>query len=78
MTRPPRHVGIFGNREKAEVRSLVPALSRWIQKQGIQVSRTAEYVADPVQLVADRVGDLCIDAEVEGPEHGAQAPYDKA
>jgi len=41
MTRPPRHVGIFGNREKAEVRSLVPALSRWIQKQGIQVSLEA-------------------------------------
>lgn len=41
MTRPPRHVGIFGNRDKAEVRALVPALSRWIQKQGIQVSSEA-------------------------------------
>jgi len=41
MTRPPRHVGIFGNRDKAEVRALVPALSRWIRKHGIRVSLEA-------------------------------------
>ena len=38
MTRPPRHVGIFGNRDKAEVRALLPALTRWIQKEGKKVS----------------------------------------
>jgi NAD+ kinase len=34
MTLPPRHVGIFGNREKPEVRTLLPALTRWIRNQG--------------------------------------------
>jgi NAD+ kinase len=31
---PPRHVGIFGNREKPEVRALLPTLTRWIKAQG--------------------------------------------
>jgi NAD+ kinase len=34
MTLPPRHVGIFGNREKPEVRALLPELMRWIRSQG--------------------------------------------
>ena len=34
MTLPPRHVGIFGNRDKAEVRTLLPSLTRWIRAQG--------------------------------------------
>lgn len=34
MTLPPRHVGIFGNREKADVRALLPALARWIRAEG--------------------------------------------
>lgn len=38
MTRPPRHVGIFGNRDKADVRALLPELTRWIRAKGKQVS----------------------------------------
>ncbi len=38
MTHPPRHVGIFGNREKGEVRALVPALARWIRARGRRVT----------------------------------------
>ena len=34
MTLPPRHVGIFGNREKPEVRALLPRLVRWIRTEG--------------------------------------------
>lgn len=34
MSRPPRHLGIVGNREKEGVRALVPALVRWIRRQG--------------------------------------------
>jgi NAD+ kinase len=34
MTLPPRHVGIYGNREKAEVRALLPSLLRSIQAKG--------------------------------------------
>ena len=38
MTRPPRHVGIFGNRDKADVRALLPGLTQWIRAKGKQVS----------------------------------------
>ena len=38
MTRPPRHVGIFGNRDKADVRTLLPGLTKWIRSKGRQVS----------------------------------------
>ncbi len=38
MTLPPRHVGIFGNREKAEVRSLLPSLIRRIKSKGRRVT----------------------------------------
>jgi len=34
MTLPPRHVGIVGNRDKPEVRTILPALTRWIRAQG--------------------------------------------
>jgi len=34
MTFPPRHVGIFGNRDKDEVRALLPSLLRWIHSKG--------------------------------------------
>jgi len=34
MTLPPRHVGIFGNRDKDEVRALLPSLLRWIHSKG--------------------------------------------
>ena len=42
MTLPPRHVGIFGNREKAEVRALLPSLIRTIRAKGgrVTVDRT--------------------------------------
>ncbi|HEU4334130.1 MAG TPA: NAD(+)/NADH kinase [Candidatus Eisenbacteria bacterium] len=38
MTRPPRHLGIVGNRGKEGVRSLLPTLVRWIREQGVPVS----------------------------------------
>jgi NAD+ kinase len=38
MTRPPRHLGIVGNRGKEGVRSLLPPLVRWIREQGHAVS----------------------------------------
>lgn len=38
MTRPPRHLGIVGNRGKEGVRALLPPLVRWIRDQGIRVS----------------------------------------
>jgi NAD+ kinase len=38
MTLPPRHVGIFGNREKSEVRALFPELVRWIRARGLRVT----------------------------------------
>ncbi|HSQ59079.1 MAG TPA: NAD(+)/NADH kinase [Acidobacteriota bacterium] len=38
MTRPPRHLGIVGNRGKEGVRSLLPPLVRWIREQGVPVS----------------------------------------
>ncbi|HEX7079308.1 MAG TPA: NAD(+)/NADH kinase [Candidatus Eisenbacteria bacterium] len=38
MSRPPRHLGIVGNREKEGVRALLPALVRWIRQQGRKVS----------------------------------------
>jgi len=41
MTRPPQHLGIFGNREKPEVRALLPALVRWIRERGARVSLEA-------------------------------------
>ncbi|HET9250789.1 MAG TPA: NAD(+)/NADH kinase [Candidatus Eisenbacteria bacterium] len=34
MTLPPRHVGIFGNRDKPDVRALLPRLVRWIRSEG--------------------------------------------
>ena len=41
MTRPPQHLGIFGNREKPEVRLLLPALVRWIRERGARVTLEA-------------------------------------
>ncbi|MEK7315808.1 MAG: NAD(+)/NADH kinase [Candidatus Eisenbacteria bacterium] len=38
MTRPPRHLGIVGNRGKEGVRALLPPLVRWIRSQGLDVS----------------------------------------
>ena len=38
MTAPPRHVGIVGNRTKAEVRAFLPSLARWIRAQGCRVT----------------------------------------
>jgi NAD+ kinase len=38
MTRPPRHLGIVGNREKEGVRALLPPLVRWVRAQGRRVS----------------------------------------
>jgi NAD+ kinase len=38
MSRPPRHLGIVGNREKEGVRALLPPLVRWIRHQGCKVS----------------------------------------
>ena len=38
MTRPPRHLGIVGNRGKEGVRALLPPLVRWIRGQGLDVS----------------------------------------
>jgi NAD+ kinase len=38
MIRPPRHVGIVGNRGKDGVRALLPPLVRWIEAQGRRVS----------------------------------------
>ncbi len=38
MTRPPRHVGILGNREKLEVRSLLPGIVRWIRSKHRRVT----------------------------------------
>lgn len=38
MTRPPRHVGILGNREKLEVRSLLPGVIRWIRSKKRRVT----------------------------------------
>jgi len=42
MTRPPRHLGIVGNRGKEGVRALLPPLVRWIGEQGrlVSVERT--------------------------------------
>src|SRR5262249_52402 len=41
MTRPPQHLGIFGNREKPEVRARLPSLVRWTRKQGAGVTLEA-------------------------------------
>jgi len=38
MSRPPRRLGIVGNREKEGVRALLPPLVRWIHQQGRRVS----------------------------------------
>ncbi len=38
MTRPPRHLGIVGNRGKDGVRAMLPPLVRWIRSQGLDVS----------------------------------------
>jgi len=38
MKRPPRHLGIVGNRGKDGVRALLPPLVRWIRAQGRDVS----------------------------------------
>lgn len=38
MIRPPRHLGIVGNRGKEGVRALVPPLVRWVKAQGRKVS----------------------------------------
>ncbi len=38
MTRPPRSLGIVGNRGKDGVRALLPPLVRWIREQGRRVS----------------------------------------
>lgn len=38
MIRPPRHLGIVGNRGKEGVRALLPPLLRWVRAQGRQVS----------------------------------------
>lgn len=38
MTRPPQHLGIFGNREKPEVRAVLPALTRWVRARGARVT----------------------------------------
>jgi len=34
MTLPPRHVGIVGNRDKVEVRAVLPRLLRWVHSKG--------------------------------------------
>lgn len=38
MIRPPRHLGIVGNRGKEGVRALLPPLVRWVRAQGRRVS----------------------------------------
>jgi len=38
MIRPPRHLGIVGNRGKEGVRALLPPLVRWVRAQGRTVS----------------------------------------
>lgn len=38
MIRPPRHLGIVGNRGKEGVRALLPPLVRWVKTQGRSVS----------------------------------------
>jgi NAD+ kinase len=38
MIRPPRHLGIVGNREKEGVRALLPPLVQWVKQQGRRVS----------------------------------------
>jgi NAD+ kinase len=38
MIRPPRHLGIVGNRGKEGVRALLPPLVRWVKSQGRRVS----------------------------------------
>ena len=38
MIRPPRHLGIVGNRGKEGVRALLPPLIRWIRSKGRAVS----------------------------------------
>ncbi|HEV8129366.1 MAG TPA: NAD(+)/NADH kinase [Candidatus Eisenbacteria bacterium] len=38
MKRPPRHLGIVGNREKEGVRALLPPLVQWVKQQGRRVS----------------------------------------
>lgn len=38
MIRPPRHLGIVGNRGKEGVRALLPPLVRWVRGQGRKVS----------------------------------------
>jgi NAD+ kinase len=42
MIRPPRHLGIVGNRGKEGVRALVPPLVRWARAQGRKVSLDRE------------------------------------
>jgi NAD+ kinase len=38
MIRPPRHLGIVGNRGKEGVRALLPPLVRWVRAQGRRVT----------------------------------------
>ena len=38
MIRPPRHLGIVGNRDKEGVRALLPPLVQWVKQQGRRVS----------------------------------------
>jgi NAD+ kinase len=38
MIRPPRHLGIVGNRSKEGVRALLPPLVRWVRSQGRRVT----------------------------------------
>ncbi len=38
MIRPPRHLGIVGNRGKEGVRALLPPLVRWVRSQGRRVT----------------------------------------
>jgi NAD+ kinase len=38
MKRPPRHLGIVGNRGKEGVRALLPPLVQWVKQQGRRVS----------------------------------------
>jgi len=64
MTLPPRHVGIFGNREKPEVRSLLPQLARWIRAEGRRatVARGLSRGASgpPLATLAGRVDMLLV------------------
>ena len=46
MTAPPRHVGIVGNRAKAEVRAYLPSLVRWIRARGCRVTLDRKRLDD--------------------------------